>query len=169
MRISTHAPHTGSDWTRFDAYNVVARFQLTLPIRGAIPDGRPHGQQDKDFNSRSPYGERSNRLGMSNRNAVFQLTLPIRGAINNQQSMQLADIFQLTLPIRGAMSWWFPAFRPSRNFNSRSPYGERSISASTTVRRKNFNSRSPYGERSVHPIHPRTTENFNSRSPYGER
>ena len=57
--ISTHAPRMGSDVPVGAYYYGVAKFQPTLPVWGAtyIPI-LVYNKVRKDFNPRSPYGER---------------------------------------------------------------------------------------------------------------
>ena len=82
--------------------------------------------------------------------------------------------------------------RANRNFNPRSPHGERHLGALAVIRalaisihaprtgsdlsdaakgrkRPHFNPRSPHGERQIKPPGCVSAENFNPRSPHGER
>ena len=100
--------------------------------------------------------------------------------------------FQSTLPARGATHLLQPIGLLYRNFNPRSPHGERpsmrvrtsrasviSIHAPRTgsdprdeggmPRPPDFNPRSPHGERRNRRHHSRPPQNFNPRSPHGER
>ena len=100
--ISIHAPRTGSDLhsTR-------------------TPSRRGH------FNPRSPHGERLTRLMMARRHGPFQSTLPARGATRAASRRQSRQQFQSTLPARGA-TFLNQAGQPGgKNFNPRSPHGER--------------------------------------------
>ena len=102
--ISTHAPRTGSDPMVVTAPHP-ARFQPTLPARGATATTRrerseiwyfnprsPHGERRYQvtcsrcsayFNPRSPHGERRQRRHVYGRESAFQPTLPARGATAN--------------------------------------------------------------------------------------
>ena len=84
MRISTHTPHAGSDSWQVSSHSTRDRFQLTLPMRGAmcssssvvakitISTHTPHAGSDAiapphrirtiDFNSHSPCGERFRQI-----------------------------------------------------------------------------------------------------------
>ena len=118
--------------------------------------------------------------------ATFQSTLPARGATKSRKEHGMAQEFQSTLPARGATRW----FGRSPKQNSISIHAPRTGSDSYSnfayARCKNFNPRSPHGERRFRPepvaptqdisIHaPRTAQwrqasrNFNPRSPHGER
>ena len=63
-----------------------------------------------------------------------------------------------------------PGFPGNKDFNPRSPYGER-LPPAVRSRRciANFNPRSPYGERLQCGRMVAFTKHFNPRSPYGER
>ena len=80
ITISIHAPLAGSDVFIVTDYVTGVVFQSTLPLRGATKAIMAGNLSSKNFNPRSPCGER----------------------LGNQQTMQLADIFQSTLPLRGA-------------------------------------------------------------------
>ena len=167
-------------------------FQSTLPLRGATVKPLALPQSPKDFNPRSPYGERL-FAGIS-RAAFYK--------------------FQSTLPLRGATSRPPKPGMSAGYFNPRSPYGERQPGKPGALCQDHFNPRSPYGERrgenddlimflsfqstlplrgatlerpdgftgqdiSIHaPLtgsdrpghkHRRSHPHFNPRSPYGER
>ena len=80
------------------------RFQSTLPARGATsPPAQPH--QDSQFQS----------------------TLPARGATNRCCVSGAGLSFQSTLPARGATRSSWRGIRSERDFNPRSPHGERLV------------------------------------------
>ena len=56
--ISIHAPRTGSDQGDLDKETRLKLFQSTLPARGATLAGCDGAPSPKDFNPRSPHGER---------------------------------------------------------------------------------------------------------------
>ena len=190
--ISTHAPRTGSDGLR------------------------PRGVRlARNFNPRSPHGERLTYNGCITHCRLFQPTLPARGATSEASIFPSANaisthaprtgsdrqggkvfgalgVFQPTLPARGATQTAQSSTPPAKNFNPRSPHGERRAQGDDFRVRDNFNPRSPHGERrqavfdrdlrveiSTHA--PRTGSdtlsaglwrrviNFNPRSPHGER
>ena len=60
--------------------------------------------------------------------------------------------------------------REERNFNPRSPHGERqNVSAFDVRQTRDFNPRSPHGERRTSPGGAMESRYFNPRSPHGER
>ena len=101
--ISIHAPRTGSD--RRSGRTTTRRrvFQSTLPARGATGRVRQKSPSRKNFNPRSPHGERPICISFPICSAVFQSTLPARGAtvVEDAPHCQRYD------------------------FNPRSPHGER--------------------------------------------
>ena len=102
-QISTHAPRTGSDYSRVRQASPAQRFQPTLPARGAtIPGGAVYPRR-KDFNPRSPHGERLQRGEVRPVTGQFQPTLPARGATRIAWNSKTARSY----------------------FNPRSPHGER--------------------------------------------
>ena len=122
--ISIHAPLTGSDSSGITSWNLFFY-----------------------FNPRSPYGERPKESFFVWYYLRFQSTLPLRGATDFRTAVNVCRIFQSTLPLRGATSHHSPwcllllisIHAPltgsdnkrsdinanARNFNPRSPYGER--------------------------------------------
>ena len=99
-------------------------FQSTLPMRGATTDvyrhqpptdisiHAPHAGSDlaqggrkprqRDFNPRSPCGERRKTDMIESKPIIFQSTLPMRGATRASTRTRRWCIFQSTLPMRGA-------------------------------------------------------------------
>ena len=147
-------------------------FQPTLPARGATGvDIRPE------------------------QIAEFQPTLPARGAtsiVDEEEQTRIIKPFQPTLPARGATVTRRNALRGRRDFNPRSPHGERHGADAAQWRAAHFNPRSPHGERlatfkagktrkAISTHAPRTgsdgavggflhyMHHFNPRSPHGER
>ena len=58
FEISIHAPRTGSDRGHLRVHRNAGGFQSTLPARGATDGRRRTSAAAKDFNPRSPHGER---------------------------------------------------------------------------------------------------------------
>ena len=58
LLISIHAPRTGSDSTEEWRSALEALFQSTLPARGATSNQQRQGLVARNFNPRSPHGER---------------------------------------------------------------------------------------------------------------
>ena len=101
--ISIHAPRTGSDASGSSSPMPNSLFQSTLPARGATPPARSSQRFPRDFNPRSPHGERRTSAAAGRQLNLFQSTLPARGATRSSQ----------------------PSPFPLHHFNPRSPHGER--------------------------------------------
>ena len=100
--ISIHAPRTGSDWILHD---VRTRFPISIhaPRTGSDPKRKhPRSLSLRNFNPRSPHGERPWSGRTLSNHARFQSTLPARGATGFFMTCAPASRFQSTLPARGA-------------------------------------------------------------------
>ena len=146
--ISIHAPRTGSD----------------------AHGGKPASAR-RDFNPRSPHGERRTQVMTTSSSLTFQSTLPARGATMKQERASRICLFQSTLPARGATvssnsiikTKTFQSTLPARGATSEKwPFGcgvwisihaprtGSDARSSTAVRKlKYFNPRSPHGERQI--------------------
>ena len=101
--ISIHAPRVGSD--------------------GPSAEERCAG---RDFNPRSPCGERPGRKTSWRTSTVFQSTLPVWGATGTPRiSSPVPGRFQSTLPVWGATLHLIMVLLLFVYFNPRSPCGER--------------------------------------------
>ena len=216
MHISTHAPLAGSDLALSVNAERCYTFQPTLPSRGATWRADNGSERICNFNPRSPRGERRAKSRMLPSTYEFQPTLPSRGAtryaLRNEQRYTISthaplagsddvrifmdDIlrrFQPTLPSRGATSALSGRNESYKNFNPRSPRGERryipvaaahgrgQISTHAPLAGSDYNvwSNKPLLIISTHAplagsdtksrLHPRYTAYFNPRSPRGER
>ena len=149
MRISIHAPRTGSD-ASCKSLQSAKTISIHAPRTGS--DGRAGGRIShfpQDFNPRSPHGERhwddiseaysayisihAPRTGSDGmrtqdeiRDTLFQSTLPARGATRKLKAMTRDEFaFQSTLPARGATQIEILPVLSAGHFNPRSPHGER--------------------------------------------
>ena len=214
-RISIHAPRMGSDHTSADSSRNPQHFNPRSPDGERRADSRAWISR-RDFNPRSPDGERPElefrvsgnqaisihapRMGSDARLAVLcsgeQISIHAPRMGSDSTSLVTCVfcwIFQSTLPGWGATTYGIPGVSIPKNFNPRSPDGER---PDTTFTKQggysDFNPRSPDGERldialllychlmiSIHaprmgsdlPFRAGCTMglNFNPRSPDGER
>ena len=123
--ISIHAPRTGSDSYSNFAY-----------------------ARCKNFNPRSPHGERRFRPEPVAPTQDISIHAPRTGSDENKRKRRTAGKFQSTLPARGATPSTAQWRQASRNFNPRSPHGERlKVTSSLSWQTTDFNPRSPHGER----------------------
>ena len=122
------------------------------------------------FNPRSPHGERRVQFTMRHSSATFQSTLPARGATSSTSGQCRPRAFQSTLPARGATSARTPGVRGSRDFNPRSPHGERRECLSTEILHGDISIHAPRTGSDTSCFNPlRLPFHFNPRSPHGER
>ena len=124
MRFQSTLPLRGATTSK-KPIKTYSRFQSTLPLRGATEYPYTPPLNVPNFNPRSPYGERQVFPGQKVIKKKFQSTLPLRGATHATFCLCQTFEFQSTLPLRGAT--WSRRKAPLRgkNFNPRSPYGER--------------------------------------------
>ena len=149
----------------------VLEFQSTLSVRRATSGVTAYNSPFTNFNPRSPWGE---RLGISLQVAKLNIisihALREESDIFNYFYYCNNNKFQSTLSVRRATSPCSARPNAHRNFNPRSPWGERldiqehcsviigisihalreesdSPAALACIRRSNFNPRSPWGER----------------------
>ena len=121
------------------------------------------------FNPRSPHGERRQHEPYSQQSQKFQSTLPAWGATCRSQftgnhrrisihaprmgSDQLftrkliISVISIHAPRMGSDCRWNSSGPKTRNFNPRSPHGERLYWSAQTPETWYFNPRSPHGER----------------------
>ncbi len=167
LSISIHAPRAGSDASASLIKSLAMLFQSTLPVRGATRYSLEPQAAQRDFNPRSPCGERLPRSHNGKGIEEFQSTLPVRGATNRTGSLGsahrisihapragsdyarfhvyllLRGAFQSTLPVRGATAYAAPIYHGIADFNPRSPCGERRYRAKVTVGKDIFQSTLP--------------------------
>ncbi len=122
--ISTHAPRTGSDKMPDDTSNGCCPFQPTLPARGATKQLLTLGQK-----------------------ALFQPTLPARGATAALRVLRVIRRISTHAPRTGSDGGGGKSRCDHRDFNPRSPHGERRGVSEHHRAPLNFNPRSPHGER----------------------
>ena len=167
---------------------------IHAPLAGSDPGPTRRRWCGCYFNPRSPCGERLDHVVQHNHWNGFQSTLPLRGATSFGFEIAEQDVisihaplagsdhvapwvpppfigFQSTLPLRGATSpfKWQQADR-SRNFNPRSPCGERRGVMLETVLMYLFQSTLPLRGATLSFLHSKKALiYFNPRSPCGER
>ena len=102
LTISIHAPRGGSDPKSCPLSMAALLFQSTLPVGGATFFPPHFIVFPRNFNPRSPWGERLPRFHPHSSNYRFQSTLPVGGATVEVFVYLLYSIFQSTLPVGGA-------------------------------------------------------------------
>ena len=101
------------------------RFQPTLPLRGATSLLMVSFWKSPDFNPRSPCGERLHRISIPRACPAFQPTLPLRGATWTPPLLRGFLAISTHAPPAGSDPDHAEQERPVRDFNPRSPCGER--------------------------------------------
>ena len=168
--ISIHAPRTGSDCagrngrTEQQDFNPrsphgerpgphstnknAISFQSTLPARGAT-QGRRRAREGLQISIHAPRTGSDRFLSVaSSTTGAFQSTLPARGATRHQLPVFLPQTISIHAPRTGSDGEAVDSLRAVRDFNPRSPHGERPVRRRPApCRRWNFNPRSPHGER----------------------
>ena len=119
-QISIHAPRVGSDITILFGDNI-----------------------QNDFNPRSPCGERLGRETNSPESTLFQSTLPVWGATLTDVPSALAVDISIHAPRVGSDQSSFTKRARERNFNPRSPCGERPRRTPKPCNKKLFQSTLP--------------------------
>ena len=127
MMISIHAPRVGSDCFGGCVCETFPGFQSTLPVWGATV--------------------MRNCLSLPD---VISIHAP---RVGSDQAMAtkagMNGLFQSTLPVWGATGILIISHGGRRNFNPRSPCGERPATTTMSTAERYFNPRSPCGERQV--------------------
>ena len=100
-------------------------FQSTLPMRGATIKSRAMPRAKRNFNPRSPCGERPKLTHIQRTSDVFQSTLPMRGATAVALVLDAKLIISIHAPHAGSDCAQTSPCAAGRYFNPRSPCGER--------------------------------------------
>ena len=147
IAISIHAPLTGSDLAPKLIRRAAKKFQSTLPLRGATRDLRKDPKKQHHFNPRSPYGERPSPEVPSSRWPVFQSTLPLRGATGSIFFLLIYFTISIHAPLTGSDADAL-FVRSIIRISIHAPLTGSDLENRRIIdAEKNFNPRSPYGER----------------------
>ncbi len=144
-------------------------FQSTLPVGGATPFSSSNFNRPRNFNPRSPWGERQHLCQSRFPPYVFQSTLPVGGATWMISCRLFFRIYFNPRSPWGERLWVICWGDCIRYFNPRSPWGERPLFQFRICTQGNFNPRSPWGERHWALVILPCMKYFNPRSPWGER
>ena len=144
--ISIHAPLAGSDLLR-------------TPLRGIW----------RDFDPRSPCGERQSNHRVSQPPKTFRSTLPLRGATVEAPAVAVLAVISIHAPLAGSDLVMSKQNYMHVYFDPRSPCGERPMCESKGRFSYDFDPRSPCGERRDFVRRLPDIRYFDPRSPCGER
>ena len=118
--ISTHAPRTGSD-------------RLSSATRSIWAN----------FNPRSPHGERRLKAGRQREMNTFQPTLPARGATRMLDNQIARTFISTHAPRTGSDDGRRRTSAAAKDFNPRSPHGERRHTRTQTASPKTISTHAP--------------------------
>ena len=144
--ISTHAPRVGSDKAFACLRHRNRDFNSRSPC-GERQGQRPRQLHPPHFNSRPPCGERHATPFGNGPLQVFQLTPPVWGATLLSSVDRPVTLISTHAPRVGSDGRSFTSRSPVCDFNSRSPCGGRPSQSLNHSESAYFNSRSPCGER----------------------
>ena len=191
LPISIHAPREGSDPSRSRRSRRGEDFNPRSP-RGERPRRASLSTKSSYFNPRSPRGERRSVVLRVSVPPVFQSTLPARGATCRAAACADGHLISIHAPREGSDKDHSASPQIAKNFNPRSPRGERPAPRTETAMRGTFQStlpargatygENPYSDTLIISIHapregsdrrsrrsPTPPRYFNPRSPRGER
>ena len=140
--ISIHAPRAGSDDDKIDNVACMIKFQSTLPVRGATVLCEVSRGKQRNFNPRSPCGER-------------------RGAFYGCTGLTIS----IHAPRAGSDDVFWKVYPRHTAFQSTLPVRERRRQKSMNGWRRHFNPRSPCGERLLTPQRAWWSKAFQSTLP----
>ena len=145
--ISIHAPRGGSDllpryqpelhpyfnprspWgerlRRLIIIPIAILFQSTLPVGGATLRMPTPGRREDNFNPRSPWGERHIGICINASDREFQSTLPVGGATVGNGVFAGQSNISIHAPRGGSDACDTVVLAQPKDFNPRSPWGER--------------------------------------------
>ena len=161
----------GSDHSHTPRLETTKAFQSTLPVWGATTLRNSGICTGRNFNPRSPCGERQQHTTeRPQRCAGFQSTLPVWGATDSLNcNIAICDI-SIHAPRVGSDRGRLKNPRKQRNFNPRSPCGERHYDACMCPYVTEFQSTLPvWGATAADTANDADLDDFNPRSPCGER
>ena len=122
--ISIHAPLTGSDTPKVTVKEKHKNFNPRSPY-GERRFSGGNSFDRLNFNPRSPYGERQNSSGCQSLLFLFQSTLPLRGATVARRIGHTGRKISIHAPLTGSDPTDNLQSDTIWDFNPRSPYGER--------------------------------------------
>ena len=151
----------GADWI----------FQSTLSLRRATGGDCYTQSERRDFNPRSPCGERRRLFPKGSAELAISIHALLAESDRGPVTMQpLPSYFNPRSPCGERRALHHPRAHHSGHFNPRSPCGERLNSPDLTNVNADFNPRSPCGERpDAESAATEAEQDFNPRSPCGER
>ena len=124
VTISTHAPRAGSDFSTISFYHE-STISTHAPRAGSDYQTEGAGIYRRNFNPRSPCGERRGNIARNGNHTHFNPRSPCGERPSKLLTVSFSSIFQPTLPVRGATKMIQLTNYLDIYFNPRSPCGER--------------------------------------------
>ena len=144
--ISIHAPRGGSDRTRRTKGHGNRYFNPRSPWGERLKTTDIIRKRAQNFNPRSPWGERlCLRPIFARKEKTFQSTLPVGGATDSVVYQIAVTGISIHAPRGGSDQLRMRKNNENRNFNPRSPWGERQTVCYTIVNKERFQSTLPVG------------------------
>ena len=140
--ISIHAPRTGSDASAF-IFASSCGISIHAPRTGSDARWTERWIAGRNFNPRSPYGERPEAYASYANQLKFQSTLPVRGATGFLDAVLVLPLISIHAPRTGSDFASSCGKMDVGYFNPRSPYGERPRDHHIFVYIKRFQSTLP--------------------------
>mgnify|MGYP003370951916 CR=1 FL=1 len=151
-------------------FKAAKKFQSTLPARGATAQPKYIPRSRRDFNPRSPHGERRHGEQKNMRHRMISIHAPRTGSDGNADEMTAASRISIHAPRTGSDRHRLELLRPHGDFNPRSPHGERPAGSIQHILHRTISIHAPRtGSDSLLQQNGRTGRHFNPRSPHGER
>ena len=168
--ISIHAPRTGSD-VSFRAPACGCDISIHAPRTGSDRSRAGHSPRRRDFNPRSPHGERLSRSARTCSFRYFNPRSPHGERPRRQSLSKGGENFNPRSPHGERLVYGDIMNKLLEDFNPRSPHGERPVQSKRTRHfASTFQSTLPArGATALERAEPATACNFNPRSPHGER
>ena len=150
VQISIHAPRGGSD-SIVDSRKHFVSISIHAPRGGSDNCQGTNTQHNTYFNPRSPWGERPAFYTIPGIRWTFQSTLPVGGATCFSRDFGKGREISIHAP-RGGSDIGMPTRGiGSRNFNPRSPWGERRVNGTRVISWYSFQSTLPVGGATTNP------------------
>ena len=166
LPISIHAPRGGSDRQSGRAGHR-SEISIHAPRGGSDEQTVQNRQKTRNFNPRSPWGERPLSGSIGDSFVAFQSTLPVGGATTGCTTGSTAIRISIHAPRGGSDAIIIALIGNEIDFNPRSPWGERPSPVTACCNRGAFQSTLPVGGATFTPMFPNQTIGFQSTLPVG--
>ena len=171
MEISIHAPRTGSDAGIPLTLEIAICISIHAPRTGSDAHRRQLRHARRNFNPRSPHGERHRCSEASKPSAKISIHAPRTGSDTAAEEKEVQkEKISIHAPRTGSDGRLAAVRCPCRHFNPRSPHGERPDQRGFLSGRWSISIHAPRtgSDRATKSLLC-VSRHFNPRSPHGER